>query len=403
MRTVLFLVAAIICLSTLAAQEVPRLLLREHQGDYFYLKDSLRVDRNYVLTTTFNACTWCKKAFEEWTNCYDSLGPLYNVEIIAISSDGYEYGDQVLGVQQIKNIGLPIKIWFTEYDSIKTAFPEVFGSPTNLYIGEGGIYLGKVGGYAECDVFQDSLATYFEEHSYTDADGDGYTDFFDCNDSDAEIHPGAMEIRYNGIDDDCDHSTRDDDIDGDGYLLKEDCDDLLSSVYPGAEEICNFRDDNCDGFIDEGFEIYEIWWDEDLDGYGDLNFGRMSCTNVHNGWVSNSDDCDDQNRDINPSAVEIPNNGVDENCDGLDFISTTNEIIGVHYTFYPNPTSDVVNIKHSGAGSFYVDIIDSKGNKLESFDSPQTIDLSKCEKGLYFFRIMDYNSEHIHVVKCLKL
>ena len=43
------------------------------------------------------------------------------------------------------------------------------------------------------------------------------------------------------------------DADGDGFSDSEDCDDSDASIYPGAEEICgNGVDDNCDDLVDEG-------------------------------------------------------------------------------------------------------------------------------------------------------
>ena len=40
-----------------------------------------------------------------------------------------------------------------------------------------------------------------------DDDGDGYTALYDCDDSDADVNPGATEVVLNGKDDDCDGET----------------------------------------------------------------------------------------------------------------------------------------------------------------------------------------------------
>jgi hypothetical protein len=80
----------------------------------------------------------------------------------------------------------------------------------------------------------------------TDADGDGWSPPSDCNDSNPQISPGHLEVPYNGLNDDCNAATPDDDIDGDGHPIATDCIDNDPNVNPGRPEIPgNGKDDDC--------------------------------------------------------------------------------------------------------------------------------------------------------------
>ena len=94
------------------------------------------------------------------------------------------------------------------------------------------------------------------------------------------------------------------DKDGDGYddsfMGGTDCDDNDANVFPGATEICDGIDNNCNAQIDEGF-----------DNDGDSHTICMG-------------DCNDSDSSIHPGAPEIRNDGIDQNCDGVD---STNEYV----------------------------------------------------------------------------
>ncbi len=123
-----------------------------------------------------------------------------------------------------------------------------------------------------------------------DNDGDGYLSQFECNDNNPNVNPSQIEVLYNGLDDDCDPSTLDDDIDQDGFNNDMDCDDNNPNINPDANEIVyNGLDDDCDpSTLDD---------DIDQDGF------------------NNDMDCDDNNPNINPDVNEIVYNGLDDDCD----------------------------------------------------------------------------------------
>jgi Ca2+-binding RTX toxin-like protein len=131
---------------------------------------------------------------------------------------------------------------------------------------------------------------------FFDLDGDGFTKITDCDDSDASVNPGAAEI-FDGKDNNCDGVIDEGftDADGDGFAAEvNDCNDSDSAINPTAAEADDGIDNNCNGMVDEGF---------DLDGDGVTPFGG---------------DCNDADPSIFPGAFDIPGDGIDQDCDGVD-------------------------------------------------------------------------------------
>ena len=208
---------------------------------------------------------------------------------------------------------------------------------------------------------------------YPDADDDGYGATFgrvdacespanftpnddDCNDSDGDIHPAALEV-CNGFDDDCDN-LRDDadpsvdlstattwyvDADGDGFG-QPGAGFFACAPPPGTAD----NDDDCDDTDPLIFAPGDWVPDLDSDGYGigDL-YGVVSCYPPDVGWVSEylPDDCNDGDFGIHPEAPEVCEDGVDQDCDLVDKSCAT-ELFTVR-------TSDgMVQIYDALAGTF---------------------------------------------------
>jgi MYXO-CTERM domain-containing protein len=103
-----------------------------------------------------------------------------------------------------------------------------------------------------------------------------------------------------------------------GYVADHtDCDDSDANVHPGATERCNSADDDCDGSVDEGVSSSYWYADADGDGYGDAAVSDYTCS-PSSGYVDNADDCDDGDASANPAGTEVPYDGLDQDCDGAD-------------------------------------------------------------------------------------
>jgi hypothetical protein len=177
---------------------------------------------------------------------------------------------------------------------------------------------------------------------YADADGDGYGDLAttvtacnaptgfvadstDCNDADPAYHPGAVEDCADPNDYNCDGSVGFADVDGDGTVACLDCDDGDAAVHPGAVEVCDDLDDDCDGTIDVGAVDAGTWYiDADGDGFGDPLRDVIACDQPV-GAVVDGTDCDDTDASVFPGAVDVPGDGIDQDCDGFDEVVDTGD------------------------------------------------------------------------------
>ncbi len=188
---------------------------------------------------------------------------------------------------------------------------------------------------------------------FYDADGDHYGDSEqstrsrsapagyvvsngDCDDSNPDVHPWTRELD-DGLDNNCNgkvdegyvekpfYLDQDSDGYGDprfsemairrplGYVSNNlDCNDAQPDDHPDGTEVLDNRDNDCDGDVDEGGATY--YRDVDGDGFG-RPYDTIESLSPLEGYADNGEDCDDNNAEISPAAVELFDS-IDNDCDG---------------------------------------------------------------------------------------
>lgn len=228
---------------------------------------------------------------------------------------------------------------------------------------------------------------------FVDNDGDGYT----MGEASSICYGSTMPEGYaqTSLGADCDDNNANVwqsmmlfvDMDGDGYTMGEATSVCYGASIPEGYAVNSLGVD-CNDNDATAWRSVTVYIDMDGDGFHgemieDYCYGSSLPSNYSTTTLGL--DCNDNNAAINPNATEIPGNGIDENCNGMqddvlsDIATTT-----IRAEFCGATVGHLDNI-------FPVGIIGATGYKFNIYDASGTTLVASIENSYSRFRFAQFN------------
>lgn len=137
---------------------------------------------------------------------------------------------------------------------------------------------------------------------------------------------------------------------------------------------------------------HEYYWMLQTDSNGCQVTNCEEVIDFDNDGYSSDFDCNDMDSTIHPNAEEIPNNDIDEDCDGEDLTTSVYELSDSMIRIYPNPSSDVIYVDVQGQAEYFISLFDITGKLILSGFNQDQIEISSIENGMYLLKFRELKS-----------